>query len=104
WLAGATRMRWRTFALYKMLGGVCWACAIGIAAYYVGHSAENALSIFGVFGLIAVAVALVGFYVAQLIHKRRVAEEEAKRAAPNEGGADSAPTIVGHVSAVGSDE
>ncbi|MHB1810472.1 MAG: DedA family protein [Solirubrobacteraceae bacterium] len=80
WLAGATKMRWRVFALYNALGGICWACGIGLAAYYVGHSAENALSIFGIFGLIAVAVALTGLYIAHRMHKRRVAEEALTRA------------------------
>ncbi|MHB1469686.1 MAG: DedA family protein [Solirubrobacteraceae bacterium] len=80
WLAGATKMRWRVFALYNALGGICWACGIGLAAYYVGHSAENALSIFGIFGLIAVAVALTGLYIGHRMHKRRVAEEALMRA------------------------
>jgi membrane-associated protein len=74
WLAGATRMRWRVFALYNALGGVAWACAIGIIAYYIGHSAENALSIFGIFGVVAVAVAIGGLLIAHRIHKRNLAE------------------------------
>ena len=33
WLAGATRMRWRSFLLWNALGGVCWATAVGLLAY-----------------------------------------------------------------------
>lgn len=68
WLAGATKMRWRTFALWNALGGIIWACVIGIAAYYVGRSAESAVSAFGIYGLVAVALAAVGLLVA---HRRR---------------------------------
>lgn len=68
WLAGATKMRWRTFALWNALGGIIWACVIGIAAYYVGRSAESAVSAFGIYGLAAVALAAVGVLVA---HRRR---------------------------------
>lgn len=70
WLAGATRMRWRVFFFYNALGGIAWACTIGIVAYYIGHSAENALSIFGIFGLVAVVVAVVGLLLAHRLHKR----------------------------------
>lgn len=75
WLAGATKMRWRTFALWNALGGISWACLIGILAYYVGHSADNALSIFGIFGLIAVAIAVVGVFIAHRMHRRAQTRE-----------------------------
>src|ERR1700689_3113148 len=32
WLAGATRMRWRSFALWNALGGITWATAVGLFA------------------------------------------------------------------------
>jgi membrane protein DedA with SNARE-associated domain len=81
WLAGATKMRWRTFALWNALGGISWACAIGVAAYYIGRSAENAVSAFGIYGLVAVALAAVGFLIAHLSRRRLVqrrASEQAK--------------------------
>src|SRR5271169_2378469 len=34
WLAGATRMDWRSFALWNALGGICWATGIGLLAYF----------------------------------------------------------------------
>src|SRR5271169_5634231 len=51
WLAGATRMHWRSFAFWNALGGITWACAIGLAAYFLGHSAGNAIEAFGLYGL-----------------------------------------------------
>ncbi len=69
WLAGATRMRWRAFALWNALGGIAWASAIGLIAYFLGHSAGNAIEAFGIYGLIAVLLAIVGGLV---LHRRHV--------------------------------
>ena len=57
WLAGATRMPWRSFALWNALGGITWATAIGLIAYFLGRSASNAIEAFGFFGLAAVVLA-----------------------------------------------
>lgn len=67
WLAGATRMPWRSFAMWNALGGVTWATAIGLIAYFLGNSAGNAIEAFGLYGLAAVIVALVGAFV---LHRR----------------------------------
>src|SRR6266576_189326 len=71
WLAGATRMRWRSFLLWNALGGVCWATAVGLLAYELGHSAGNALETFGIFGLVAAVLAIVGGLVLHRRHRRR---------------------------------
>ena len=63
WLAGATRMRWRSFAVWNALGGICWATAVGLIAYYLGHSAKSAIETFGIYGLIAAALAIISAYV-----------------------------------------
>jgi membrane-associated protein len=67
WLAGATRMNWPTFVLWNALGGICWASAVGLIAYYLGHSAGGAIEAFGVYGLVAVALAIVS---ALVLHRR----------------------------------
>ncbi len=71
WLAGATRMPWRSFVLWNALGGICWASAIGLLAYYLGHSAGNAIEAFGVFGLVAVLLAVLAGFIAHRRHRRR---------------------------------
>jgi membrane protein DedA with SNARE-associated domain len=58
WLAGATRMHWRSFALWNALGGISWAIAIGLLAYFLGNSAGNAVETFGIFGLVAALLAV----------------------------------------------
>jgi membrane-associated protein len=56
WLAGAHHMRWRTFLLWNALGGVSWACSVGIAAYLLGHAAARLFQTFGLAGLAIVLV------------------------------------------------
>ena len=77
WLAGATRMRWRSFLLWNALGGVCWATAVGLLAYQLGHSAGNVLQTFGLFGL---GAALLGI-VAALLLRRRARRRPSRHAA-----------------------
>ncbi len=70
WLAGATKMRWRSFALWNAIGGICWATGVGTAAYFIGRSAEHALELFGLYGLIAFAIAVSTLLVLRRRHKR----------------------------------
>jgi membrane protein DedA with SNARE-associated domain len=79
WLAGATHMRWRSFFLWNALGGICWATAIGLLAYFLGHAAGNAIQTFGLFGLFAVLVVLVGAFLAHRRHTRAAMSMDAKR-------------------------
>jgi membrane protein DedA with SNARE-associated domain len=75
WLAGATHMHWRSFVLWNALGGICWATSIGLIAYFLGRSAGNAIKAFGLYGLAAAVLALIGFFV---LHRRaRGRREEA---------------------------
>lgn len=70
WLAGANHMRWRSFLFWNALGGICWATVIGLTAYLLGHAAENVIETFGVYGLVAVLVVLVGLFIAHRRSKR----------------------------------
>jgi membrane-associated protein len=36
-MAGAGRMRWRTYATFSVIGGVLWAVGILLLGYYLGH-------------------------------------------------------------------
>jgi membrane-associated protein len=81
WLAGATRMRWRSFLLWNALGGICWATAVGLVAYLLGRSAGNAVETFGLFGLAAVLLAAAGAFFLHRRHRRHrsVADGEAAK-------------------------
>jgi membrane-associated protein len=93
WLAGATHMHWRSFVLWNALGGICWATAIGLIAYFLGHSASNAIEAFGLFGLAAVVIALVSAFLLHRRHRRSLED------APPEGGASRGrrPADVGEL-------
>jgi membrane protein DedA with SNARE-associated domain len=69
WLAGATHMRWRSFVFWNACGGICWATAIGLLAYFLGNAAGNAIQTFGLFGLLAVLIVVVGFLIAHFRHR-----------------------------------
>jgi undecaprenyl-diphosphatase len=92
WLAGATRMPWRKFVLWNALGGITWALAIGLIAYFLGHSASNAIETFGLFGLVAVLFALgSAFYVHRRHRRRDAVGGGARRRDPTRPAAGSEP-------------
>ncbi len=70
WLAGATRMPWHSFVIWNACGGIAWATAIGLIAYFLGHSASNAIQAFGLYGLAAFLLAVGGAFFAHRRHRR----------------------------------
>ena len=88
WLAGGTRMPWHSFVLWNALGGICWATAIGLIAYFLGHSAGNAIQTFGLFGLVAALAGIASALWLHRRHRRRLApaagqDVDAEAAVPN---------------------
>jgi membrane protein DedA with SNARE-associated domain len=82
WLAGGTRMPWRSFVLWNALGGVTWATVVGLVAYFLGHSAGNAIQTFGLYGLVAALVAIVSALWLHRRHRQRRRDEERRAALP----------------------
>ena len=74
WLAGISRMPWWTFLAWNAFGGIVWAAAVGLIAYYVGEAAADAIAHYGAVGGIVVAVVAVAAAVAFHFWRRRVAE------------------------------
>jgi membrane protein DedA with SNARE-associated domain len=81
WLAGATHMQWRTFVLWNALGGICWATAIGLLSYYLGHAAGDVVKTFGLYGLAAAALAIVSGVFAHRRHRRGQERKRSEMAA-----------------------
>ena len=75
WLAGATEMPWRVFFFWNALGGICWALAVGLIAYFLGHAAGHAIETFGIFGLVAVLASVIAVWIWHRRHRRRQVEE-----------------------------
>ena len=60
WVAGLAGMRWPKFLLWNALGGIVWATAIGLLAYYGGKALADAVSRYGLYaGAAAVAAAVL---------------------------------------------
>jgi membrane protein DedA with SNARE-associated domain len=79
WLAGISRMRWWVFFLWNAAGGICWAVAVGLVAYYAGQAAAEAIARYGLIAGGAIVVLLViGAFVFRFIRRRMLeAETEA---------------------------
>lgn len=75
WLAGATRMPWRSFFFWNACGGIVWASGVGLIGYFLGHAAGNAIQTFGIFGLVGVLVVIIGIVTA---HRRRARRTEVR--------------------------
>ncbi|HZD88048.1 MAG TPA: DedA family protein [Gaiellaceae bacterium] len=66
WMAGVGRMPFGRFLVWNVAGAVAWACAIGLAAYYVGAAVIDAVErdlALGVGAVGALALAVLGLHV-----------------------------------------
>ena len=64
WVAGIGRMEWWKFLFWNAAGGVIWATAVGLVAYYSGHAAADAIQRYGIYAAGGIAVLLVvGWFV-----------------------------------------
>ena len=80
-LAGSNHMRWRTFLIYNVAGGVLWATAYGMGGYFLGNRAEALSGVIGkVTGGLALLVIVAGLFL--LWRNERRLEEVAERALP----------------------
>jgi membrane protein DedA with SNARE-associated domain len=58
WIAGLSRMEWWRFLFWNAAGGIAWATAVGLVAYYAGRAAADAIQRYGLYAAAAVAAAL----------------------------------------------
>ena len=78
WLAGAGRMRWRTFLVWNALGGLAWATTIGVAVYLIGSAAQTDVTLVGI---VLLCVAVIGAAVALALRYLRRESGENQAAA-----------------------
>ncbi len=75
WMAGITRMTWWRFLFWNAAGGIVWAVAIGLLAFYAGKAAADALARYGVYAAIGGGILLVVGLVVLHVWRRRVVEQ-----------------------------
>jgi len=75
WLAGVGKMHWWRFFLWNAAGGVCWAVLVGLASFYGGRAAGDAIDRYGLIAGVAIVVLAIVAIGAVHIWKRRVVEE-----------------------------
>ena len=62
WMAGISHMPWWRFLLFNAAGGILWATAVGLVAYFAGAAAADAIQTYGLYaagGIVVVTVAVV---------------------------------------------
>jgi membrane protein DedA with SNARE-associated domain len=77
WMAGITRMQWWRFLVWNAAGGIVWAVAVGLLAFWAGKAAADAISRYGVYGGIAMGLVLVVVVAVLHLLRRREAVDSA---------------------------
>jgi membrane protein DedA with SNARE-associated domain len=72
WVAGLSRMDWRRFLFWNAAGGIVWATAVGLTAYYAGQAAADAIRRYGVYAGAAVIVVVIVGWLGVRYARRRV--------------------------------
>jgi membrane protein DedA with SNARE-associated domain len=76
WIAGISKMHWWQFFLWNAAGGIVWAVAVGLVAYYVGEAAAAAIGRYGLFAGASIFVLLVaGAFLFRFIRRRMLGVE-----------------------------
>jgi membrane protein DedA with SNARE-associated domain len=72
WVAGLTRMRWWRFLFWNAAGGIVWATAVGLTAYYGGKAVADAIARYGAYAGVIAAVAIVVAWLSVRLARRRL--------------------------------
>ena len=75
WMAGASQMEWRRFAVWNALGGIGWAVSISSLGYFAGKSADSVVGVLGILALVIVTLALVSHWWFRRLGRAAAAEE-----------------------------
>ncbi len=74
WIAGLARMHWWKFLFWNALGGIAWATAVGLVAYYGGKAAADAITKYGAYAAIAIVGVLIIAWVVVHFGKKKLEE------------------------------
>jgi membrane protein DedA with SNARE-associated domain len=69
WIAGLSKMSWSKFLFWNAAGGIAWAIAVALIAYYLGHAVITEIERYGIYAA-AAAVVLGALAFAAARHTR----------------------------------
>ena len=72
WMAGISRMSWWRFLVWNAAGGIAWAAAVGLVAYYLGRAAADLIARYGLIGAGVVAVLAIAGGVTLHVWRQRM--------------------------------
>jgi membrane protein DedA with SNARE-associated domain len=75
WLAGISRMTWWRFLLWNAAGGILWATGVSLLAYQFGKAAADAVSTYGLYAVVVIAVVGLALYLGLRYWKKRMLED-----------------------------
>jgi membrane protein DedA with SNARE-associated domain len=75
WLAGISRMTWWRFLLWNAAGGILWATGVSLLAYQFGKAAADAVSTYGLYAVVVIAVIGLALYLGLRYWKKRMLED-----------------------------
>lgn len=59
WVAGLARMPWSRFLFWNAFGGIVWATAVGLIAYFGGKALADTVSRYGLYAAVVIVGAVV---------------------------------------------
>ena len=75
WLAGISHMAWWRFTFWNALGGIVWATAVSLIAYWAGAQVIDAFSRYGVYAVVVlIGIVSIGYIVVRVVRKRVIEE------------------------------
>lgn len=78
WLAGMSRMPWWRFFAWNASGGIVWATAVGLVAYFLGRGAADIFEKFGYGAAALIVVTLIVAFFGLRHWKKRMGLEGGK--------------------------
>jgi membrane protein DedA with SNARE-associated domain len=72
WIAGLSRMQWWRFLFWNAAGGIIWATAVGLTAYYAGQAAADAITRYGLYAAAGVVAIVIVAWFGIRYGRRRV--------------------------------
>jgi membrane protein DedA with SNARE-associated domain len=80
WVAGLAGMSWPRFLFWNAAGGIVWATAVGLVAYYGGKTLADTLSRYGLYAVIVIVGVVLIALVARRLLPRFIRRATARRA------------------------